>query len=114
MLEYIPYYGGPAEHWGLLPAARLARREILLDQNIKKRTGPALCVLCGASYTIRFGSKFLLPPPAWKIENSQTVLFGISRNSLNFAKFIVFLDISHDLITISQKFDDVKLPYAVR
>jgi hypothetical protein len=32
---------------GLLPATRLAIREILLEQNIKKRTGPALCLLCG-------------------------------------------------------------------
>jgi hypothetical protein len=46
MLEYIPCYGGPAEHWGLLPATRLASREILIEQNIKKQTGPALCVLC--------------------------------------------------------------------
>jgi hypothetical protein len=47
ILEYIPCYGGPAEHWGLLPATRLASREILIEENIKKRTGPALCVLCG-------------------------------------------------------------------
>jgi hypothetical protein len=47
MVEYILCYGGPAEHWGLLPATRLASREILIEQNIKKRTGPALCVLCG-------------------------------------------------------------------
>jgi hypothetical protein len=47
MLEYIPCYIGPAEHWGLLPANRLASREILIEQNIKKRTGPSLCVLCG-------------------------------------------------------------------
>jgi hypothetical protein len=50
MLEYIPCYGGPAEHWGLLPATRLASREIHIEQNIKKRTGPALCVLCVTSY----------------------------------------------------------------
>jgi hypothetical protein len=48
MLEYIPQYGGPAEHWGLLPATRLANRETLIEQNIKKRTGPSLCVLGGA------------------------------------------------------------------
>jgi hypothetical protein len=36
--------------WGLLPATRLAGREILIEQNIKKRTGPALCVLCGQNY----------------------------------------------------------------
>jgi hypothetical protein len=53
MLEYIPCYGGPTEHWGLLPATRLASRNILIKQNIKKRTGPALCVLCGSP----------LPPP---------------------------------------------------
>jgi hypothetical protein len=46
ILEYILCYGGQAEYWGLLPATRLASREILIEQNIKKRTGPALCVLC--------------------------------------------------------------------
>jgi hypothetical protein len=46
-VEYILCYGGPAEHWGPLPATRLASRIILIKQNIKKRTGPALCVLCG-------------------------------------------------------------------
>jgi hypothetical protein len=47
ILEYIPCYSGPAEHWGLPPSAtRLASGEILIEQNIKKRTGPALCVLC--------------------------------------------------------------------
>jgi hypothetical protein len=40
---YILCYGGPAEHWGPLPATSLASREILIEQNIKKRTGPALC-----------------------------------------------------------------------
>ncbi len=44
-MEYIPCYGDPAEHWGLLPATRLASREILIEQNIKKLTGPSLCVL---------------------------------------------------------------------
>jgi hypothetical protein len=28
----------------------LASREILIEQNIKKRTGPALCVLCGSGH----------------------------------------------------------------
>jgi hypothetical protein len=50
MVEYIPCYGGPAEHWGPLPATRLASRKILIEQNIKKRTGPSLCVLCGEDY----------------------------------------------------------------
>jgi hypothetical protein len=52
MVEYILFYGGPAEHWGPLPATRLASRKILIEQNIKKRTGPALCVLCGTYYTV--------------------------------------------------------------
>jgi hypothetical protein len=52
MVEYILCYGGPAEHWGPLPATRLARRKILIEQNIKKRTGPALCVLCGLHISI--------------------------------------------------------------
>jgi hypothetical protein len=30
-----------------LPATRLASRKILIEQNIKKRTGPSLYVLCG-------------------------------------------------------------------
>ncbi len=47
MLEYIPCYSAPAEHWGFLPATRLASRIILVEQKIKKQTGPALCVLCG-------------------------------------------------------------------
>ncbi len=50
MLEYILFYGGPAGHWGPLPATRLASRKILIDQNIKKRTGPALCSLCGLNH----------------------------------------------------------------
>jgi hypothetical protein len=51
MVEYILCYGGPAEHWGPLPATRLASRKILIEQNIKKRTGPSLCVLCGFNHT---------------------------------------------------------------
>ncbi len=47
MVEYILCYGGPAEHWGPLPATRQASRKILIEQNIKKRTGPALWLLCG-------------------------------------------------------------------
>jgi hypothetical protein len=31
-------------YWGLLPATRLASRKILIEQKIKWRTGPALCV----------------------------------------------------------------------
>jgi hypothetical protein len=38
MVEYILCYGGLAEHWGLLPATRLASRKILVKQNIKKLT----------------------------------------------------------------------------
>jgi hypothetical protein len=45
MLEYIPCYSAPELHWYLLPATRLASRKI--EQNIKKWTGPALCVLYG-------------------------------------------------------------------
>jgi hypothetical protein len=61
MVEYIPCYRAPVEHWGFLPATRLASRIILFEQNIKKRTGPALCVLCGLmSYISR--RKSLLNP----------------------------------------------------
>jgi hypothetical protein len=41
-----PCYYAPAIYWGLLPATGLASRIILIERNIKKRTGPALCVLC--------------------------------------------------------------------
>ncbi len=51
MVEYILSYGGPAEHRGPLLATRLASRKILIEQNIKKQTGPALCVLCGLART---------------------------------------------------------------
>ncbi len=47
IVEYIPCYSGPAEHWGLLPATGLACRKILIGQNIKKLTWPALWLLCG-------------------------------------------------------------------
>jgi hypothetical protein len=40
MMEYIPCYSAPAVHLGLLPATRLASRIILIEQNIKKGTGP--------------------------------------------------------------------------
>jgi hypothetical protein len=33
----------------LLRQCRLASREILIEENIKKRTGSSLCVLCGCS-----------------------------------------------------------------
>jgi hypothetical protein len=45
MVEYIPCYGAPAVHWSLLPATRLASRKILIEQNIKRQTGPALYVI---------------------------------------------------------------------
>jgi hypothetical protein len=54
MVEYILSYGGPAEYWSPLAATRLASRKILIEQNIKKRTGPALCVLCGNTKNGRF------------------------------------------------------------
>jgi hypothetical protein len=31
-------------YWGLLPATRPARRKVLIEQNINRQTGPALCV----------------------------------------------------------------------
>ncbi len=36
--------------WGLLPATRLDSRKILIEQNIKSRTGPALCVFSLLEY----------------------------------------------------------------
>ncbi len=47
MVGYIPYWSAPAVYWGLLSATRLACRKILIKQNIKKRTGAALWLLCG-------------------------------------------------------------------
>jgi hypothetical protein len=47
LTEYIPCYSAPAVHWCLLPATRLASRKVLIEENIKKWTGAALCVLCG-------------------------------------------------------------------
>jgi hypothetical protein len=42
VVENIPCYGAPTEHWDLLPARWLASRKILSEQNIQIRTGPAL------------------------------------------------------------------------
>jgi hypothetical protein len=44
IVEYIPCYSAPAVHRGLLHATRLASRKILLEQKIKRQTGPALYV----------------------------------------------------------------------
>jgi hypothetical protein len=57
-LEHVWYSSGlvwwityPATvHWGLLSATRLASRKVLYEQNIKKLTGPALCVLFGIQH----------------------------------------------------------------
>jgi hypothetical protein len=57
MVEYILCYSGPVEHWGPLPDTRLASRKILIEQNIKKRTGPALCVLCALSLLPLWGGE---------------------------------------------------------
>jgi hypothetical protein len=50
MVEYIPCCTAPAEPWGLQPASRPASSNILIEQNIKKRIGPAPCVLFGPGY----------------------------------------------------------------
>ncbi len=50
MVEYIPCLSAPTVHWGFLPATGLASRIILIEQNIKKRTGPALWLLCGTEH----------------------------------------------------------------
>jgi hypothetical protein len=44
IVEYITCYNALTVHWDLLPATRLASRKILIEQNIKRRTGPALYV----------------------------------------------------------------------
>jgi hypothetical protein len=51
-VEYILCYVSLAEYWGPLPATRLASRKILIEQNIKKRTGTALCGRDGNIETI--------------------------------------------------------------
>jgi hypothetical protein len=43
-MEYIPCCTASAEEGGLLPASRLASKNILIEKNIKKQTVPALCV----------------------------------------------------------------------
>ncbi len=60
---------GPAEHWSLLPATRLASRIILIEQNIKKRTGPALCVLC--AYTGLHYVAFRPTLAHWRFSHSR-------------------------------------------
>jgi hypothetical protein len=66
MVEYIPCCIAPFEHWGLLPATRLASRKILIKQNIKKRTGPALCVLCHPSQMVHVaGCTTVKRTPVW-------------------------------------------------
>jgi hypothetical protein len=57
MVEYVPCYSARELHWCLLPATRLASRKLLIEQNIKKRTGPALCVLCGSKHQTSFKEK---------------------------------------------------------
>ncbi len=42
MVEYVPCYTATVEHWGLLPASRLASRKILAELTIKIRSGSAL------------------------------------------------------------------------
>jgi hypothetical protein len=52
-VEYIPCYSAPGST--VLPATRLASRIILIKQNIKKQTGPALYLLCGHTCVISWG-----------------------------------------------------------
>jgi hypothetical protein len=56
-MEHIPYCTAPAEHWGLLHVTRLASRRILIEKNIKKRTGPALSVFSPWGHTSRIGEE---------------------------------------------------------
>jgi hypothetical protein len=44
LVEFIPCYSATAVYWGLIPVTRLASRKILIEQNIKRQTGPALYV----------------------------------------------------------------------
>jgi hypothetical protein len=48
--EYIPCYNAPTVHWYLLPATRLGSSKIFIEQNIKRRTGPALYVFSLLAY----------------------------------------------------------------
>ncbi len=61
MVEYIPCLSAPAVDWGFLPATGLASRIILIEQNIKKRTGPALWLLCEYAPTSRLTNQ----EPKW-------------------------------------------------
>jgi hypothetical protein len=67
MVAYILYYGSPAEHWGPLPATRLASRKILIEQNMKKRKGSSLCVLCGNALPTGRGSNVNMGDGMWEV-----------------------------------------------
>jgi hypothetical protein len=44
-MEHFACYSVLAVHWGILPVTRLASREILIEQNIKKADRvSALCI----------------------------------------------------------------------
>jgi hypothetical protein len=85
MVEYIPCYGGPAIPWGFLPATRLASRKILIVQNIKKLTGPALWLLCGL-YCIQVQYRVIGVHPT-----GLTVARGVGRCPLPQNYFIFML-----------------------
>jgi hypothetical protein len=105
MMEYILSYGGPAEHWGPLPVTRLARRKILIEQNIKNRTGPALCVLCDVNilksltlslsysdlFIIIFSSLFNLPSLLFKNNCFFILWFKQNLNVNAFVSAVFFV-----------------------
>ncbi len=72
MVEYILCYGGPAEHWGPLPATRLANRKILyLLSKISKsvegqHSGYSVTVIAAASP----------PPPTSLADQSLSLSFA--------------------------------------
>jgi hypothetical protein len=45
MVECIPCYTAPVEHWVTIPTSRLASRKTILEQNIKIWNGPALYIV---------------------------------------------------------------------
>jgi chromosome condensin MukBEF MukE localization factor len=76
MVEYIPCCTAPVEHWSLLPATGLASRNILIEKNIKKPTGPALCVLCGPLPATRLASRKIFTEQNIKTGPALCVLCG--------------------------------------
>jgi hypothetical protein len=83
IVEYIPCCTAPALHWCLLPATRLASRKILTEQKIKKRTGPALWLLCGSNLATECIKKAERTRNVLGIHKRKQNIHSIHRGSRN-------------------------------